>query len=40
MKSFNRSFSAAVLSVAALTAAAGAQAQANYSLYSPGAGYV
>jgi opacity protein-like surface antigen len=40
MKLFNRSFSAAVLSVAALTAATGAQAQSNYSLYSPGAGYV
>ena len=40
MKLFNRSFSAAVLSVAALTAATVAQAQSNYSLYSPGAGYV
>lgn len=40
MKIFNRSFSAAVLSVAALTAATGAQAQSNYSLYSPGASYV
>lgn len=40
MKFLNRTFSAAVLSVAALTAAAGAQAQSNYSLYSPGAGYV
>ena len=40
MKLFNRSFTAAVLSVAALTAAVGAQAQTNYSLYTPGAGYV
>jgi hypothetical protein len=40
MKLFNRSFSAIVLSVAALTAATGAQAQSNYALYSPGASYV
>ena len=40
MKFLNRAFSVAALSVAALTAAAGAHAQSNYSLYSPGAGYV
>ncbi|MBH1957476.1 outer membrane beta-barrel protein [Polaromonas sp.] len=40
MKSLHRTFSAAVLAVAALTAAAGAQAQSNYSLYAPGSGYV
>jgi hypothetical protein len=40
MKLFSRSFSAIVLSVAALTAATGAQAQSNYALYSPGASYV
>ena len=40
MKLFNRSFSAAVLSIAALMAATSAQAQSNYSLYSPGASYV
>ena len=40
MKLFNRSFSALVLSAAALTAATGAQAQSNYALYSPGASYV
>ena len=44
MKSLNRTFSATVLAVAALTAMAGAQAQSstgsNYSLYGPGAGYV
>lgn len=40
MKFFNRSLSTAILSVAALTAAAGAQAQSNYALYSPGASYV
>ncbi|MBG6072763.1 MULTISPECIES: outer membrane beta-barrel protein [unclassified Polaromonas] len=40
MKLFNRSFSAIVLSVAALTAATGVQAQSNYALYSPGASYV
>lgn len=40
MKLFNRSFLAAALSVAALTAASGVQAQANYALYSPGASYV
>lgn len=43
MKLFNRTFTAAVLAVAALTAVAGAQAQgtsSNYSLYGPGAGYV
>lgn len=43
MKLLNRTFSATVLAVAALTAMAGAQAQttnSNYSLYGPGAGYV
>lgn len=43
MKLLNRTFSATVLAVAALTAVAGAQAQSNssnYSLYAPGAGYV
>ena len=40
MKLFNRTFSATVLAVAALTAVAGAQAQSNYSLYAPGSGYV
>ena len=43
MKLFDRTFTAAVLTVAALTAVAGAQAQgtsSNYSLYGPGAGYV
>jgi OOP family OmpA-OmpF porin len=44
MKLLNRTFSATVLAVAALTAVAGAQAQSNtpsnYSLYGPGAGYV
>ena len=44
MKLFNRTFSATVLALAALTAVAGAQAQSNtssnYSLYGPGAGYV
>ena len=42
MKLLNRTFSATVLAVAALTAVAGAQAQnnSNYSLYGPSAGYV
>ena len=42
MKLLNRTFSATVLAVAALTAGAGAQAQnnSNYSLYAPGAAYV
>lgn len=43
MKLFNRTFTAAVLAVAAMTAVVGAQAQgtsSNYSLYGPGAGYV
>ena len=40
MKIFNRSFRATLLAVAALTAVAGAQAQSNYALYSPGASYV
>ena len=42
MKLFNRTFSASILAVAALTAAVGAQAQqsTNYSLYSPGSSYV
>ena len=40
MKPINRSFSAAFLLVAAMTAATGAQAQSNYALYSPGASYV
>jgi OOP family OmpA-OmpF porin len=40
MKIFNRSVPAAVLAIAALAAAAGAQAQSNYALYSPGASYV
>ena len=43
MKSLNRTFSATILAVAALTAMTGAQAQnntgSNYSLYGPGAGY-
>ena len=40
LRSLTRTFSATVLAVAALTAAAGAQAQSNYSLYGPGANYV
>lgn len=40
MKFLPRTLSVVALSVAALTAAAGAHAQANYSLYGPGAGYV
>lgn len=42
MTSLTRTFSATVLAVAALTAAAGAQAQSNtdYALYGSGAGYV
>jgi opacity protein-like surface antigen len=44
MKRINKTFSAAIIAVAALTAVAGAQAQSNtgtnYSLYAPGAGYV
>ena len=41
MKILNRTFSAGILAVAALTAAMGAQAQtSNYSLYGPGASYV
>ena len=40
MKLLSRSFSAAILSIAAITAAAGAHAQSNYALYSPGASYV
>ena len=40
MKLLNRTFSATVLALAALAAVAGAQAQSNYSLYGPGAGYV
>ena len=40
MKLWSRSFSAAILSVAAITAAAGAHAQSNYALYAPGASYV
>lgn len=43
MKLFNRTFTSAVLAVAAMTAVVGAQAQgtsSNYSLYGPGAGYV
>jgi len=39
MKIFNRSFKATLLTVAALMAAASAQAQTNYTLYSPGASY-
>ena len=40
MKLLSRTFSATIFAVAALTTAVGAQAQANYALYSPGAGYV
>lgn len=40
MPSLTRTFSTTVLAVAALTAGAGAQAQMNYSLYSPGSGYI
>jgi OmpA-OmpF porin, OOP family len=44
MNLLNRTFSATVLAVAALTAGSGAQAQSNtssnYSLYAPGAAYV
>ena len=40
MKVFKRTFSATIFAVAALTAVASAQAQTNYALYSPGAGYV
>ncbi len=42
MTSLTRTFSATVLAVAALSAAAGAQAQSNtdYALYGSGAGYV
>ena len=40
MNLLNRTFSAAVFAVGALTAAAGANAQANYALYAPGTGYV
>jgi len=44
MKLLNRTFSAAVFAVAALTVGAGSQAQnntsTNYSLYAPGSGYV
>lgn len=39
MKLFDRTFSAAVVSIAALTAVSVAQAQSNYALYAPGASY-
>jgi len=40
MRSLIRNFSATVLAAAALTAAAGAQAQSNYALYAPGSAYI
>ncbi len=40
LQSLTRTLSATALAVAALTVAAGAQAQSNYSLNSPGAKYV
>ena len=40
MRSLIRTFSATVLAAAALTAAAGAQAQSSYTLYAPGSAYI
>lgn len=40
LRSMTRNLSTALLAVAALTVAAGAQAQSDYSFYGPGASYV